>query len=251
VTGAERALAFLREIYELRAGRVVPLPFGVAVVTADLQLVYDLNHVIVDRWDGDAATLVAASNDAQSSLGFGHRRTVVLEPELVDRLADDLARLDLTFAGRYLVMIRSRQPERSSRAAAVELSPEQHARGRAAALTGGYDAELTRQLLELDRRVEGSVPTRHFGVLRRGLPVAWASLYQNREVAQIENVETAEKYRGRGYASAVVLRAVEEAEAAGAATTFLVTSESDWPQELYRRLGFDAVATELTFGAPR
>jgi ribosomal protein S18 acetylase RimI-like enzyme len=251
VTGAQRALAFLRDTYERRAGRLVPVPCGVVAVTDDLPLAYDLNHVIVDGWDGDAARLAACCDEAQAAVGFGHRRSVVLEPGLVARLADDLAELDLTFAGRYLVMTRSRAPERGSDATAVELAPEQHARGRAAALTGGHDPEIARQLLELDRRVEASVPTRHFGVLDGDLPVAWTSLYHDGEVAQVEGVETLETYRGRGYASAVVLRAAEAAEAAGATTTFLVTSERDWPQHLYRRLGFDAVATELTFGGPR
>jgi ribosomal protein S18 acetylase RimI-like enzyme len=51
--------------------------------------------------------------------------------------------------------------------------------------------------------------------------------------------------RGRGYASAVVLRAVEEARADGAELVFLVADAEDWPKELYRRLGFDEIGANL------
>jgi predicted GNAT family acetyltransferase len=71
-------------------------------------------------------------------------------------------------------------------------------------------------VLELDRRIEAAVPTRSFGVRSGGATVAYASLYLDGEVAEIEDVATRESHRGRGYATAVVLRAVTEAPAAGA-----------------------------------
>ena len=46
--------------------------------------------------------------------------------------------------------------------------------------------------------------------------------------------------RGRGLASAVVLRAVEEAVASGHDFVFLIADDEDWPKELYARLGFEA-----------
>ena len=67
-------------------------------------------------------------------------------------------------------------------------------------------------------------------------------------MAEIDDVETHEAYRGRGYATAILQRAIDEARAAGADLVFLVTDADDWPQHLYRRLGFETVATEVVFG---
>jgi ribosomal protein S18 acetylase RimI-like enzyme len=53
------------------------------------------------------------------------------------------------------------------------------------------------------------------------------------------------EHRQHGYASAVVLRAVHEARAAGARLVFLVADAEDWPKELYRRLGFEEIGENL------
>jgi ribosomal protein S18 acetylase RimI-like enzyme len=71
--------------------------------------------------------------------------------------------------------------------------------------------------------------------------VAYADLYVEPPNAQIEDVGTLEEHRGRGYASAVVLHAVELARRAGANFIFLVADAQDWPQHLYRRLGFEPI----------
>ena len=57
----------------------------------------------------------------------------------------------------------------------------------------------------------------------------------------MEAVATLPAHRGRGYASAVVLRAVEEALAAGHDLVFLTADDDDWPKELYARLGFEQI----------
>ena len=61
-------------------------------------------------------------------------------------------------------------------------------------------------------------------------------------VAEIDNVHTLERFRGRGVARAVVGRAVQEASSiAGADLVFLIADDADWPKELYAKLGFDPV----------
>ena len=54
----------------------------------------------------------------------------------------------------------------------------------------------------------------------------------------------------RGYATAVILRAIEQARAAGADFVFLVADAEDWPKELYRKLGFDDLGHYTKFFAP-
>ena len=55
------------------------------------------------------------------------------------------------------------------------------------------------------------------------------------------------RFRNRGHASAVVLRAAGEARAAGADLVFLWCDANDWPKELYRRLGFDEIGRYVKF----
>ena len=52
---------------------------------------------------------------------------------------------------------------------------------------------------------------------------------------------TLSEHRGKGLASAVVLRAAAAAREAGADFVFLVADSDDWPQKLYERLGFDPI----------
>ena len=62
-----------------------------------------------------------------------------------------------------------------------------------------------------------------------------------------QEVGTIEARRGRGYASAAVHAASAYAGAAGRAPVFLLTDGSDWPQQLYRRLGFDEIGVVHEF----
>lgn len=255
MSDGQRALAWLRERYERRAGSVRPLPFGVAIVTDELPSVYDANFLVVDSWGGDAAALAAAADAAQLELGFAHRRSVILDQTLVERLGDGLGALGLGFCSRYLVMALRRPAERPTDPSirVVELAAADYDRARAEAIRRypwGSDEEVVRQLVAFSRRIGAVVPTTRLGVRVEETTAAYASLYVDDGVAEIDDVETHEAHRRRGYATAVVHRAIDDAHAAGADLVFLVTAADDWPQHLYRRLGFETVATELVFGRP-
>jgi predicted GNAT family acetyltransferase len=88
---------------------------------------------------------------------------------------------------------------------------------------------------------------RHFAVRAEGRVVSAAELYSDGRTAQVEDVATSPDNRGRGLASAVVLRAVEEAVASGHDFVFLVASDGSWPKELYARLGFETIGHTWSF----
>ena len=54
----------------------------------------------------------------------------------------------------------------------------------------------------------------------------------------MEDVYTAPEARGRGYARALVCRAVELARSGGHDLVFITADDNDWPKLLYERLGF-------------
>jgi ribosomal protein S18 acetylase RimI-like enzyme len=253
VTDGERAVAFLCETYRRRVERVESFPWGELVVTPSLARVYDANFAIVTKWDGTAGELEREMDRVQAEAGFAHRKTVFPNEELADTLWPAIVRQGWDFASRYLLMAHRRSPDRApdSTVEVVGVGDVDWARGRRAMIEPeghGSDPELVRQLLELDQRLSGAMEVRHLAAVVGGEVASYVGLYQERAIAQIEDVATLPAYRNRGLARAVVLHAAAEARRGGAELVFLVADEGDWPKELYARLGFDAIGVEHVFG---
>jgi predicted GNAT family acetyltransferase len=53
--------------------------------------------------------------------------------------------------------------------------------------------------------------------------------------------------RRRGHARAAVAAAADAATADGCSDVLIVTDAADWPQELYRSLGFDEIGATYEF----
>ena len=82
---------------------------------------------------------------------------------------------------------------------------------------------------------------------RSGGLAAIALLYSDGVIAQVEDVYTVPEERGRGFARALVTRAVRLAREGGHELTFIVADDRGWPKHLYERLGFDAVGRSWSF----
>jgi GNAT superfamily N-acetyltransferase len=102
--------------------------------------------------------------------------------------------------------------------------------------------QLRAQLLFAQQIAAEELDVRYFGVRQGPRIVSGCELYSRGGVAQVEDVVTHAEFRNRGFARAVVLRAVEAARSTGHDLVFLLAEEDDWPQELYTRLGFEPVA---------
>jgi ribosomal protein S18 acetylase RimI-like enzyme len=110
--------------------------------------------------------------------------------------------------------------------------------------------EVVEQLLDAKLAIAKAVEARFLAVMVDGEVAAYADLYHDGRTAQVEDVATLAEHRGHGYASALVLRALEEARHAGCDFTFLVADAEDWPKELYRRLGFEDLGRYVKFTRP-
>jgi ribosomal protein S18 acetylase RimI-like enzyme len=253
-TELDHALELVREVYRGRSGHRVPLPWGELLVSDDLPRVYDANVALVQRWDGDAVSLAGEIERASAAAGLRHRRALVHDQQLADRLWPQLPVPSWPWAERNLVMILRRTADRAPDPAVDvrEVDLDTFLRGRQPILHANpeLDDETVGQLTELARRTAVAVPTRTFVAVADGMIATYCELYRSGVVAQIEDVETYPQYRNRGFARAVVQRAVAEAERDGARITFLLANEDDWPQDLYRKLGFEAAGVELIFGRP-
>jgi GNAT superfamily N-acetyltransferase len=80
------------------------------------------------------------------------------------------------------------------------------------------------------------MPLRRYLVRRNGAPVASTTLFVHKQSAGIYNVATLPAERGRGLASAVTVRALQDALAMGARVGVLHASEM--AESVYRRMGF-------------
>lgn len=107
----------------------------------------------------------------------------------------------------------------------------------------GGDAVLIEQILAYNDAVGRVTDARSFAA--EGASVC--TLLTDGRIAQVESVVTLPQARGRGLARATIAAAVAAAAAAGSAATFIVADASDWPHELYGRLGFETAGVVAHF----
>ncbi len=243
-----RAFAFM-ERADIGGSRTEPFAFGTAVFDEELALRHDSNYLLVERGAPRAGELVAEAERLQGEAGLGHRAIVVPEEELGSRLAPEFRAGDW-LVRRQVVMVHRRDPERSADTQNVHEVDERALRPGRMRLTLSYpwgNEEIARVLLDAKPKVASRVRARFFAWLEDGEPVSWTDLYSADRVAQIEDVATLPEHRRRGLATAVVLRALEEARAEGDEFVFLVADDEDWPKQIYAKLGFDEAGRYFKF----
>lgn len=247
-TDLERASAFEEAMRDAGVERTVPSRFGAALFNDSLPLVWSLNCVRVEAADASAHELVAEAHGLQDELP--HRRILLLDEDLGRKLEEPLSRLGWK-TDASLFMVARRDPGRQARhAEIVEVAQSDLLPLRRRILEewlSDPDEETVRQVAEMDRLLGEAGNGRHFGILADGIVVSSTSLFTDGRTAQIEDVATMAEHRGRGYATALVLHALAEARAAGHDFVFLTADARDWPKELYRRLGFEAIGEKYAF----
>jgi ribosomal protein S18 acetylase RimI-like enzyme len=239
-----RAYEFLAR-GDMGGTRAEETPSGRVVFTDELPHRLDGNYLWVDRY-ADPEELVAEAE------GHDRRLIFVPDPEIGDRLAPWFARRGWR-VDRHVVMAQLRKAEREADLSVVrELSEPDLREARRLVLRGQPWAtdEVLEQIFAAKRLIGERVRARFFGAVVDGEVVSYSDLYQDDGDAQVEDVGTLPEERGRGYASAVVLAAIEAARNDGAEFVFLVADANDWPKELYARLGFDIVGNYTKFFVP-
>jgi GNAT superfamily N-acetyltransferase len=246
----ERIHRFEREI-ELAGTETVDSPLGRGVLTPELPRRHDSNYLLLEQ----AESAHEAIGEADRILGgaaLAHRVILTFDDQLAWRLMPEFQALGWLI-NRHVIMVQRREPEKGADLTIVREVHEPALRpGRTRAILAQPwgTPELARQLLDSKVILAERAQTRFFGVEVNGEIVAWSDLYVAQGVGQVEDVATVPEHRGKGYATAVVLRAVEEARQAGAGLVFLVADDHDWPKKLYARLGFDPIGRIHKFIRP-
>jgi len=253
-----RALAFKRErvIGAAEIAEPVPgVPGALALSSPSLSLVWELNLMLgppAEHANG-IGQLFDACEHVQRAQGLSHRKLRI--PEL--RAGDDLAliaeakrlgwRVD-----RELVMVRRRRSDRTPRVGAVqELDQALVAEAADRFLrreSHGHGPTARRQLVAQYERWEASAPSAwRLGVVKGGRAVAWCRVYDDGQTTEIDDVSVLHERRGRGLGRMLMEGALTRVPRDR--LLFLCADPDDWPQQLYRRLGFDVVGQRL--GASR
>ena len=243
----ERIHRFFRHAEEGVCDEVAETAHGTALLTPSLPLVWQVNAIRVEDPDADARALMREAEQVQR--GFGHRKLVIHDEILGARLSREFAEAGWNVF-RILIMLRSRPPDRAPEpGAAAEVSKEVGAAALAAFRREqpfGWQDEAVRQLAEMDARYDRILQARDFGS-PPDAPACACRLYTHDGLGQVDEVGTVHARRRRGYARAAVAAAADAAADGGCEAVFMVTDAADWPQELYRRLGFDEIGATYEF----
>lgn len=237
----ERAFAFLRGIDERASTQVVPFEFGTGYLHPALPDAWSRNFVWVDRDVSDERLeeLVAECDRVHRIAGVMHRRLVFSDEPTGLRAATALQPAGWQAPHARVLVHQGGELFAAEDAGVQEVDP-----GLLAPATLEFarthpevrDEQTAEQLLTAYGVAGRATDERCFALLVDGSVASYCRLYSDGATAQIEDVATLPQDRRRGYAAAVVRRAI--AAAADHDMTFVLALEDDWPRHWYQRLGF-------------
>jgi ribosomal protein S18 acetylase RimI-like enzyme len=247
----ERAIAFKRAIRTRSADRVIPFRFGHAYFNSRYPQIWDLNVVYVEsRSEVDPGEVASDAELLHSDAGHAFRRVSASDDRVGASCERFLTRLGWE-SDRLVVMVYRGPGERTAGDAAVEevsaADLREFRREIARDEPWADSEEVVEMALDASLLWSEAGSGRHFAVRQSGRVVSATDLYSDGRTAQVEDVATSPDNRGRGLASAVVLRAVEEAIACGHDFVFLTANDGTWLKELYTRLGFETIGHTWAF----
>jgi uncharacterized protein (DUF952 family)/GNAT superfamily N-acetyltransferase len=240
-----RALALSLSVPIRRAAEVRDVPGGVAVLDPRFPHSREDNRLLLTD-PVDAATVEAGTAAVAADAGLPHR-SAALRWAGGGEIARELAGRGW-HTDELVVMARPAAPTPGGdRAEAVD-QQEVHAlwdrSWRAALAAPGTDLdEVVGQLVGRERRNDLVLAVTDLVVREEGRVVAAGQLRVDGATAAVDSVLTDPVARGRGYADAILARAVDLAAAAGCDLVVLEAAADDWPRHWYGRRGFQVVGS--------
>jgi uncharacterized protein (DUF952 family)/ribosomal protein S18 acetylase RimI-like enzyme len=247
-----RALALYASIPVRRAAGVGDVPGGVAVLDPDFPHSRDHNQLVLTE-PVDAATVEAATAQVAGNAGWPHQTAGLLWRDASDTAAE-LARRGWN-TEESLLMVRPAGPAPGGERAEVVDQGAVHEFWERSWRRELADVEpqleqVVAQLVGRERLNDRVVAVTDVVVREEGRVVASGQLRVDGATAAIESVLTDPATRGRGYADAVLARALTIAADAGCDLVVLEAAADDWPQHWYARRGFEVVGSSWSADRP-
>jgi len=239
-----RGLAFDTSLPVRRAVGVGDVPGGVAVLDPDVVHSKDNNRVLFTA-PVDAATVEAVTDEVGGNAGWPHRAAGLLWPGS-DDVATDLR--DRGWQTQALVQMgRPAAPSPGGERVEVVTEEEVHefwAESWRRDLPARPDRErVIEDLIARERLNDAVVAVTNLVVREQGRVVASGQLRVDGATAAVDSVLTDPGARGRGYADAVLARAIDLAARSGCDLVVLEAAADDWPRHWYGRRGFAELGT--------
>jgi ribosomal protein S18 acetylase RimI-like enzyme len=236
----ERALDFMRTVMAATADAARSIDCGIVVSTPSLPAVWAVNQLRVTE-GLTFEQLIDLADEQQPGLDYRH---VAVEHQATGPGLEDAFRAAGWKVERDLVMVLSGPADRPADASVVDDAGEEEVLGLMRRWYEGDGPAPTEieQLVAYGRREARTLGDRLLGVRSGdGALVAITKLRSDGQTAQVEDVYTVPEARGRGFARALISRAVELARDGGQDLTFIVADDNYWPKLLYERIGFRPV----------
>lgn len=242
-----RAREFQRQTVALQADESIAIEQGWVFRSPSLGQVWDLNKVLVS---GPVRLPEAVELVDKHLADLPYRHLRVEHGPSGERMEQELRDAGWKIDREVTMVLRGGPDREVATDLVVEADPEETLRLAGQWMRESPDVapEAHAAVLEYWRREWQARSNRRLGILGEdGALVAMASVYSDGAIAQVESVYTLEPQRGRGYARALVSRAVALAQEMGHELTFIVADEDDWPKQLYARLGFEPAGVAWMF----
>jgi len=245
----EKIVSFTRRTTALTADHVRQAAGAWIFSTPSIEVAWGLNHV---RLTAPTSFTDATSLADRAQAGLDYRR-VTLEPGALTPALEEAFTAAGWRAEHDLLMALSRPPDRVvDTGRVIETAEAEHLKlGRmwSAEEHPETSADVLAALTRFWHRESEVFGDCFLGVADpdgEGI-LAKAKLRSDGDVAQVEDVYTIPRARGRGHGRALVTRAVELARQAGHELTFIIADDDDWPKRLYEQIGFAPVGRIVHF----
>jgi RimJ/RimL family protein N-acetyltransferase len=233
----DRIHSFRAALQDAATEQRVPTRHGDGLFAPSVREVYDMNYLRTEH-PAPADELIM---DAQGLMeDYFHKRVIL---ERADPRTATSFRANGWTVVPHLIMAVAREPDRRVDTSMVrEVSFDELAAARREVTVGEPwgDDEISSLLDDAKRLIMRAVPTRFFAAFADGEVASYCEVRSDGGVAQIEDVNTLPRFRGRGLGRAVVQHAMDEAGSTNE-VVYLEALAEDWPRELYAKLGFDIV----------
>ena len=251
----QRTIAFERAILGRVSTRLVPFTWGTAYLNDGYRSRWDSNLLWVERPGAPADALAAEADRVLGGVGLAHREIRVDDDAFGGAIEGDLRRSGYG-ADRLEVMALRRTPAPRPGSERIPTEEVDLSEVRPALETVlrrepyGDSEDVVRMLADFRGELTRHAGARFFCARVGGEIVSMCELYVDGAIAQVEDVNTLEEFRGRGLARAVVRAAVDEARRGGAELVFIHALDADWPKHLYATIGFDPIGHVWSFVLP-
>lgn len=243
-------VGFERAVMRGRASRVEDGPFGHAFYMDEFPTFYFGNFLEIDRLPDVAGAEEVIAELDRVLAEYEHRLGCTFDPEIGRSLTDGLSSRGFDVEHSLQLVLRNASRRRLDASIdVIEASADQmDSLRRQGWLDEGFTEARLAPLVDRHHVTMPGIRVRSFAARASdGTIAGGCDLYSDGTTAQIENVETLQRYRRQGLARAACSAAIEAAVDENHDVVFITAEAGGMPASFYASLGFEPIGSEFAF----